>query len=248
MTSPMRLSARARAGRPARDSRGPVCPARGAPAEKRSTRAAAPSFGAMVQRSPVATSTKSKRALSGPASASLRADAAQIGHHRVIARQHQMVAVVDGLSQHRVEIGAAAPAGLRRAFEQHDARALLGQRHGGGEPGQPAADDIDRAHPNNPWRSTMPSSLGLLKETRRRGGAQPAASILAQDLGIDRAHQARRADAALGTLGHDRVGLRNGHARARDGAAGRVDARIGDDGVGVARGSMPASRSASRGR
>ncbi len=97
-----------------------------------------------------------------------------------------MIAVVDHRIERGIVIGAAAPAGLRRAFEQHDLASLFGKRNGGGQAGQAAADDIiygglvgrrGNAHPNKPWRSTMASSLGFDSETRVRGGAQPTASV-----------------------------------------------------------------------
>ena len=65
--------------------------------------------------------------------------------HRVIARQHQMIAIVDHLPMRGIEIGAAAPARLRRRLDQLDRRAARRQDGGGRQPGQPAADDIGLA-------------------------------------------------------------------------------------------------------
>jgi hypothetical protein len=75
----------------------------------------------------------------------LRAGSFQICIHRLVARQHEMIAVVDGLSQRGFEIGAAAPARLRRGLDEFDADAVPGQRCGRREAGQTRADDMDGA-------------------------------------------------------------------------------------------------------
>jgi len=80
----------------------------------------------------------------------LGTDALQIVLHRAVAGEDEMVAVVDGQPERLVEIGAAAAAGLRRAFDEDDLAPGLRQRRGGGEPGQSAAHDINRAHPSSP--------------------------------------------------------------------------------------------------
>ena len=68
-----------------------------------------------------------------------RSDGAQVIMRRMIAGEHQMIAVVDRLVEHGIEIGAAAPARLHAAFDQADFRAATRQRNGGREAGQSPA-------------------------------------------------------------------------------------------------------------
>ena len=108
----------------------------------------------------------------------LRADAGQVIIHRAVARQHQVIAIVYHAVHGGIEIGAAAAAGLRRAFDQRDRHAARRQQGGGGQARQPPAHDIcAAAHPKMPWRSTSDSSRDLGSEMRWRGGAKPAASL-----------------------------------------------------------------------
>ena len=70
----------------------------------------------------------------------------------------------------------------------------------------------------------------MLKLTRTRGARQPTLSILAEDLAIHRAHQARRAHAALDAALHQVVRLAVVDPRAvGEPAARNVDPRVGDD-------------------
>ena len=76
----------------------------------------------------------------------LAADAAQECQRRIIAGQQQMVAVVDLHSERRIEIGAAAAAGVGRGLVDDDlARHQSDQPQGGGEAGKAGADDMDAA-------------------------------------------------------------------------------------------------------
>ncbi len=90
-----------------------------------------------------------------------------------------MIAIVDRLAQHRVDIGAATPACLWCAFIDFDARAFFGQCGGAGKPGETGADDMERAfaHPMIPLRSRIMASCDFGRLTRVRGGAQPSTSI-----------------------------------------------------------------------
>ena len=72
-----------------------------------------------------------------------RADAAHKLHGRPIARQHQVIAVVDSHAERGIVVAAATPAGLVGGLVQHDLRAGFAQPHGGGESGEPGADDVD---------------------------------------------------------------------------------------------------------
>ena len=71
--------------------------------------------------------------------------ARQIGLHRPVAREDQVVAVVDGHAELRIEIGAAAPTELGGGLVHHHLLAPLGQDRGGGQPGEAGAHHVDRA-------------------------------------------------------------------------------------------------------
>ena len=81
-----------------------------------------------------------KRACSGPARLSAAPMVRKIILRRMIAGKHEMIAVVDEMIEHGIEIGTAAPARLSCAFNEADLRALLGERDCGGEPRQSGAD------------------------------------------------------------------------------------------------------------
>ncbi len=109
----------------------------------------------------------------------LRADTVQILIDRTVSGQHQVIAVVDYPIESGVEIGAATPARLPRRLEQGYGNSARRQMRGGGKTGQPRPDHMGmrgRFH-RNFERNTSDSSLPLLSETRRRGGAKPAASL-----------------------------------------------------------------------
>ncbi len=78
-----------------------------------------------------------------------RADRVEIGYRRLVARDQQVVAVVDAATQRRVEIGAATSARLRRRFVDGDADPCLAQPQRGGEAGQSGADDMDVGGPRH---------------------------------------------------------------------------------------------------
>ena len=61
----------------------------------------------------------------------------------MIARQQQMIAVVDHHVERGIVIGAAAAAGLMGRLMHDDAVAALREPHGSGEAGEPGADDVD---------------------------------------------------------------------------------------------------------
>ena len=88
---------------------------------------------------------KANSAASGPTSRSARADACAEVERRVIAREQQVIAVVDHHVELRIVIRAAAPARLARRLV-HD-HALAGGREPdrGGKAGEPGTDDMDRA-------------------------------------------------------------------------------------------------------
>lgn len=72
------------------------------------------------------------------------ADAAQIFERRAIAREDQVIAVVDHHAERSVVIGPAAAAGERGCLVQHDASAASGKPHRRGKAGKSGADDMNR--------------------------------------------------------------------------------------------------------
>ncbi len=104
-----------------------------------------PSFGRKRQRSPVARSTKAKSAMLRPDEFGFGADLAQKGLRRVIARQEQMIAIVDHHAERRVEIGAATPAGLRRGLMDDNLIGMRREPQRRGEAGEAGADDMHLA-------------------------------------------------------------------------------------------------------
>ncbi|MET3364226.1 hypothetical protein ABIF60_005621 [Bradyrhizobium japonicum] len=74
--------------------------------------------------------------------AGLAADRTRIGARMAVARQQQMIAVVDGEIGGAVEIGTATAAGLLRRLVHSDLEAGIGDPHGGGEAGNSGTDDM----------------------------------------------------------------------------------------------------------
>ncbi len=136
-----------------------------------------PGIEAQFPAAPIAHVRIGETRLAGPHEAIARADHGEEIADRVIARQHEMIAVVDHHAELRVAIGAAAAARLPRGVAQRDGEAGLGQRDGGGEPGQPRADDVRQPHRPSLSRISVQASASRLWRTRWRGGAQPAFSM-----------------------------------------------------------------------
>ena len=104
-----------------------------------------PSLMRTIQRSPLFRSMKANSALSGPISRSAAPIDRQIAERRVIAREQQMIAIVDGDAELRVLVGAAAPARLPGLLVHDHALAAFGEANRGGKAGKPGTDDMDRA-------------------------------------------------------------------------------------------------------
>ena len=178
----------------------PACPARGAPGEQ-STRAAARHWAGCVQRSPVATSTKIEaRPRSGPTSLSARADRLQIADGRpgCPTAPGDCRCRWSGRDWRRNRSGSARPPAAAASMSSTSTPRRR-QAHGGREPGKPGADDIGvlsgRPAVIRSGRATARSTAGAALPMRRAlARRRPArASIARQDLGVDRAHQPRRA-------------------------------------------------------
>ncbi len=63
----------------------------------------------------------------------------------MVAREQQVIAVVDHHAELRIVIGAAAPAGLPGRLVHDHALGLRREANRGGEAGQSGADDVDGA-------------------------------------------------------------------------------------------------------
>jgi hypothetical protein len=74
------------------------------------------------------------------------ADAIEEGAGGAVAAEEQVLPVVDGVAGGLVDDRVGAPAELRPPLEQRDARALVGEAHRGGQPGEAAADDDHVLH------------------------------------------------------------------------------------------------------
>lgn len=61
----------------------------------------------------------------------------------MIARQQQMIAVIDGDAELGIEVGAAPAAGVRRRLVKHDARAAPFRLDRCREAGYARSDDVD---------------------------------------------------------------------------------------------------------
>src|SRR5262249_50076413 len=81
---------------------------------------------------------RSEQTLTGP-------DCVQIVLYRPIARQDQMIAIVDHAFERRIVIRAAAPASRSRRLDDLDPAAPLSQRNGGGKPGETGANNVHLA-------------------------------------------------------------------------------------------------------
>ena len=104
-----------------------------------------PSLMRSIQRSLVFRSVNANSAASGPVSRSAAPIVAEIRHRGVIAREQQVIAVVDHHAELRIVIGAAAPARLPGRLMHDDALAPLGEANRGGEAGKSGTDDVDGA-------------------------------------------------------------------------------------------------------
>ncbi len=93
-----------------------------------------------------------------------------------------MIAVVDADTQFGIDKGAAASAGLLTRFVEGDRVALIGQRDGRRQPGEPCADDMHTARRRSgdvhisPWRSTSHSFCTFDRLTRLVGSRHPERS------------------------------------------------------------------------
>src|SRR6185312_7703960 len=107
----------------------------------------------------------------------LGADRPCIGHRMMVARQQEMVAVVDGEVGRRVEIGTATAArGLRGFVKAHEPTGI-GEPHGGGKAGDSGADNVNSLlHQMKAYRKMIPSRVILLTRTGARGAANPRSS------------------------------------------------------------------------
>ncbi len=127
-----------------------------------------------VQRLPFARSMNAKSAFGGPTSPASEPSVAHVVHRGVVARQHQVIAVVDDKVSVRVVIRARTSASLLHRLVHDDALAAPAQADRGGKAGEPGADDMNRArHQKIAWRRMVRMRRGLETFTGSRGAFQP---------------------------------------------------------------------------
>lgn len=114
---------------------------------------------------------------SGGLQSGFRANLARIGQHVMIARQQQMIAVVDGQIGCAVEIRAAAAADLlRRLVHMHDVTSIC-QTHASRQPGDTGTEDMNRSrHQITAYRARIINFAAVLRRTGSRGSANPRAT------------------------------------------------------------------------
>ena len=135
----------------------------------------------------------------------------------MIAREQQVIAVVDHHVEHRVMIGPAAATGAAGGFVHHDPCPAIGKPHRGGEPGKSRTDDVNCAqHQMKAWRMMIHNNRERGRRMGRRGDDQPRATQAVENQTIGLAHDARRAHGATGASHHDLVRLREVSACALD--------------------------------
>ena len=140
--------------------------------------------------------------------AGLGADRACIVEHARVARQHEVIAVVDDEVGRSIVERAAAPAGLRRRLVQVDAEAGIRQPDRRGKAGHAGADDMDVGfHQMNAYRRRMDSLASLPRRTGARGDGEAAGDQQIEDAAVVLAHDARRAHELAGIAIHDLVRL-----------------------------------------
>ena len=93
-----------------------------------------------------------------------------------------MIAVVDGEPEGRLEIGAAAAAGMGRELMYDDFPPRTHEAHRRSEPGKTRAHDMHRSarHQMMPWRKTAQRNWSLDARISPRGGVQPRATSLSR--------------------------------------------------------------------
>ncbi len=98
-------------------------------------------------------------------------------HHRAIARQHQVIAVIDRHADAAVEIRSAAATRISRGF-MHDDGCTQRRRqlHRRCKARETRADNVDRArHQMIAYCTAIQDSRSPLTDTRVRGAAHPRA-------------------------------------------------------------------------
>ena len=98
----------------------------------------------------------------------------------MIARQQEVIAVVDCHADRRVVIGTAAAAGKSGRLVHEDVPALRREPHRRGQAGETGADDMNRSAHHTRLRNTMKMSLARGRRTRARGGPKPRATSVSR--------------------------------------------------------------------
>lgn len=90
-----------------------------------------------------------------------------------IARQQQMVAVVDDHVRRAIIIRTAAATGLLGRFVDMNLESFIREPNTRGQAGDPGADDMSFCHQMNAYRMRMKIFAALLSLTGLRGRAKP---------------------------------------------------------------------------
>src|SRR5919204_91981 len=92
-----------------------------------------------------------------------------------------MVAVIDDHVEQRVMVGPAAASGYAGRLVHDHTAAAPRQPHGGGKPGEPRADDVNRPrHQMKAYRMMIHNNRARGRRIGRRGGDQPRATRLSR--------------------------------------------------------------------
>ena len=93
-----------------------------------------------------------------------------------------MIAVVDGQTESRLEVGAAAPPRLPSGLVDHNAVAGRRQTHGCRQAGQAGADDMNGSvcAQKKPYRKMGQRICERVGRTEVRGAAQPRSTSLSR--------------------------------------------------------------------
>src|SRR5919109_4847920 len=92
-----------------------------------------------------------------------------------------MVAVIDDHVERRVMVGPAAASGYAGPLVHDHTAPAPRQPHGGGKPGEPRADDVNRPrHQMKAYRMMIHNSRVRGRRIGRRGGDQPRATRLSR--------------------------------------------------------------------
>ena len=99
----------------------------------------------------------------------------------MVAREQQVVTIVDPEIERLILVGATAAARRGRQLMQHNPMTFVDQTHCRAQPSDACSNDTDRCSAHaTPYRRRAPSMRSRLTFIRGRGGAKPRASKLSK--------------------------------------------------------------------